>query len=162
MEKPTPSQWYGEQIVGINSLRKVVGSMLKDGKLDGYFTNHNLRRSGTTRLFQNGIDRKLVKEFMGHSSDAVDNYQVTSDEQRAQMSKIIQGGGSKNVSNRDSDAKLEVSMTNKCETGSMSCCCNGKEISINETNGKGDMIGQILKACKGGKATIKIELQFDN
>ena len=87
LEKPTPSQWYGEQIVGKNSLRNVVSAMLKDAKLDGFFTNHSLRRTGTTRLFQKGVDRKLIKEFTGHTSDAVDNYQVTSDAQREEMSR---------------------------------------------------------------------------
>ena len=43
--------------------------MLNNAKLNGFFTNHSLRCSGTTRLFQNGIDRKLVKESTGHTSD---------------------------------------------------------------------------------------------
>ena len=37
------------------------------------------------------MDRKLVKEITGHRSDAVDAYQVTSDEQRKMCSNIIQG-----------------------------------------------------------------------
>ena len=57
----------------------------------GFFSNHSLRRSSTTRLFHAGVDRKLIKEFTGHVSDAVDNYQVTSDAQRQQLSEIISG-----------------------------------------------------------------------
>ena len=42
--------------------------MLKDAELDGYFTNHSLKRSSTTCLFQVGVDRKIVKEFTLHTS----------------------------------------------------------------------------------------------
>ena len=66
----------------MNTLHKVVGKMLKSAELDGYFTNHSLHRSGTSRLFQAGIDRKIVKEYTGHVSDAVDKYQITSAEQK--------------------------------------------------------------------------------
>ena len=38
----------------------------------GFFTNHSLRCNSGTRLFQSGVDRKLIKESTGHCSDAVD------------------------------------------------------------------------------------------
>ena len=79
LDRITSAQWYGEQVIGKNTLRKVVSSMLKSANLDGYFTNHSLRRKSATRLFQAGVDRKLVKEFTGHVSDAMDKYQVISD-----------------------------------------------------------------------------------
>ena len=81
LTKTTPAQWYSTRVLGINAVKKTVGSLLKDAKLDGYFTNHSLCRSSTTRLFQAGVDHKLVKEFTGHSSDAVDKYQITSHDQ---------------------------------------------------------------------------------
>ena len=52
--------------MGQNSLGKVVQVLMKDAKIEGFFTNHSLRRSGGTRLFNAGIDRKLVKEATGH------------------------------------------------------------------------------------------------
>ena len=91
LEKPNSAQWYSCRVLGINSIRKVVSQMLKDAKLDGYFTYHSLQRSATTILFQAYVDRKLVKEFTGHASDAVDQYQITSDKQREGMSKIMAG-----------------------------------------------------------------------
>ena len=91
LEKMNPAQWYSTRVLGVNSIRSTVSQMLKDAKLDGYFTNHSLRSSGTTRLFQAGVDKKLIKEFTGHSSDAGDNDQVTSDQQRCEISAIIAG-----------------------------------------------------------------------
>ena len=91
LEKYSPAQWYGEQVVGLNTLKKVVSEMSKEAKLEGYFTNHSLHRTSTTRLFRKGIDRKIIKEFTGHTSDAVDQYQITSDCQREELSKAIAG-----------------------------------------------------------------------
>ena len=51
----------------------------------------SLHRISTTRLFQTGVDRKLVPEFTEHVSDAVDKYQLTSEGQREDMSKILKG-----------------------------------------------------------------------
>ena len=66
--------------------------MLKDVGLDGYFTNHSLRRPCATHLFQAGESTKIVKEIMGHISDAVNKYECTSDEQHMNASSIIQKG----------------------------------------------------------------------
>ena len=65
--------------------------MLKNAGLDGYFTNHSLRRTCVTRLFQTGTDVKLIKEITGHVSDSVHKYQTTSSDQRMHLSSIIQG-----------------------------------------------------------------------
>ena len=82
----------------MNSIYKVIKTMLSDARIDGYFTGHSLRRSGTTRLFQAGIDRNIVKEIMGHCSDAVDAYQVTSAEQKCNVSHVIAHKPSSTVS----------------------------------------------------------------
>ena len=58
LQNINPAQWYGEQVVGINSLKKVVKNLLGKANIDGYFTNHSLRRTGGSHLFQAGIDRK--------------------------------------------------------------------------------------------------------
>ena len=91
LEKPNPAQWYGEQVVGKHTLTKVVGKLLKTAQLDGFFTNHSLRRTGTTRLFRASVERKIVKEYTGHVSDAVDKYQVTSEAQNEELCKILGG-----------------------------------------------------------------------
>ena len=81
--------WYKGQVVGSNTLGKVVKGLLHDARIDGYFTGHSLRRTGTTRLCQAGVQKKLVKEISGHWSDAIDAYQVTSHEQKKQISHIL-------------------------------------------------------------------------
>ena len=73
---------------------------------DGFFSGHSLRRTGGSRLFQAGVQRKLVKEVTGHASDAIDKYQVTSDSQRAAMSNILQGNDSPKLEAKSEFAKV--------------------------------------------------------
>ena len=91
LRRTKPTCWYSTVPIGINRLRKTVGLLLKDAGLDCFFTNHSLRRTCATRLFQAGQDMKLVQEITGHISDAVYKYQCTSDAQKMRASGIIQG-----------------------------------------------------------------------
>ena len=69
--------------------KKVTGKLLQSVNNNGkFYTNHSLRRTSATRLFQTGVEHKLVKEVTGHTSDAIDKYQITSDEQRETVSKV--------------------------------------------------------------------------
>ena len=91
LQRPHPKQWYLTQVVGQNSIAKVVKTMMKDAKIEGFFTNHLTRRTDGTCFFRAGVQCKLVKETIGHSSDAIDKYQITSDGQRELMSNVIAG-----------------------------------------------------------------------
>ena len=66
-------------------------NLLGKANIEGYFTNHSLRRTGGSHLFQAGIERKIVKEITGHVSDVIDSYQLTSDEQRQACSEVLAG-----------------------------------------------------------------------
>ena len=82
LTKPKPTQWYCNQVVGQNTLAGVVKVLMKEAGIEGFFTNYSTRHTGGIRLFQAGVDRKLVKEATGHRSDSIDTYQITCDEQR--------------------------------------------------------------------------------
>ena len=71
LEKINPAQWYSTQVFRLNKIKQTVKEMLKSAKLDGFFTNHSLRCTGTSRLFQPGLDQKLVKEYLGYHSDTL-------------------------------------------------------------------------------------------
>ena len=160
LEKITPAQWYGEQVMGLNTIRKVVKEMLKG--LEGFYSNHSLRRTSTTRLFRSGIDRKLVKEFTGHSSDAVDAYQITSDNQRAEMSNIISGGKKEKVSKKQQECQSEMEFSIVSNDGKkpIGCSCNTQAVKLSESEKIGTMISNILERRQGGKAKIKLEIEF--
>ena len=103
-----PSVWYGSTPLGVNKVRSVVKEMLRNAGLDGFFTNHSLRRTAATRLYHAGENVKLIKEVTGHISDAVEKYETTSDAQRMRISSIIQG-----ESHSDGCVEVEEQVGNK-------------------------------------------------
>ena len=153
LQCPTPRQWYAGQVIGTNTIGKVVSELMQQGGIDGFFTNHSLRRSGGTRLFCAGVDRKLVKEVTGHRSDAVDNYQITGHDQRRAISKIVQGNVGEEVVKLDENEvkDTEVTVPPKKSAHAVS--------SSNVT----EIIQEVLKATSTkGKTVIRLEIEIHN
>ena len=89
--KASDSTWYTKQPVGVNTLRNVVKTLCEDTGIPGYYTNHSLRSSSVTRMYQSGVDEQLIQEITGHRSLAVQSYKQTSQSQRQRASQIISG-----------------------------------------------------------------------
>ena len=70
----SPGTWYSDKPMGVNALKVVVKNIAKEAGLEGKFSNHSLRASTATRLFQSGVDEQIIKEVTGHKSDAVRMY----------------------------------------------------------------------------------------
>ena len=168
LEKLNPAQWYGEAPVGRNTLSKVVTKLLKNASLDGYFTNHSLRRTSATRLFLAGIDKKIVQEVTGHASDALNKYQVTSNAQKQQVSHILQNQMSppsrpkKKEKPKSPVPSLEVNVTDKHSKGDyqFNCSCKRQKFNVNDGEELGNMISEIVSKRKSGTAKIKLEIEF--
>ena len=107
LEKPNPAQWFSCQVVGLNTIRQTIGELMKTTGLEGFFTNHSLRRSSTTCLFQAGVPKKIICEFTGHRSDALDRYEVTSEDQKEKVTKIIAGEIDQEIGSPDT-CKTEI------------------------------------------------------
>jgi len=60
--------WYLSIPLGHNSLQKIVPN---PAGVYGYFTNHSLRATNATRLFEAHVDEQLIMERTGNSSTAV-------------------------------------------------------------------------------------------
>ena len=70
---------------------------MKKAQFDGHYTNHSLRRSCATRLYDGtGVPKQLFQETAGHrSSDGVRAYKCSSSALKREASKILQGSLSK-------------------------------------------------------------------
>ena len=160
LERFTPAQWYGEQVVCLNSIRKVISTLAENAGLQGFFTNHSLRCTGITRLFQAGVDRKLVKEFSGHSSDAVDAYQITSDAQRKQISSVIAGeSDTKSTEKQVKSTDLAIEMN--VDLCSDECYCGKLESNKKEIDDITVMMKKMLRLNTGKKTKITISMEFE-
>ena len=175
-QKVMPSQWYCEQVVGQNTISKVVKKLMEEAKIEGFFTNHSLRRTGGTRLFRAGMDRKIVKEHTGHRSDAMDAYQITSEEQRQNVSNIlckkpsetasvpIVEGNEKDMGDVDVDVdvrKDEVGeaqiVVKQNEQNKVKCTSNVDVESV------GEIINSLVRQTgKKGKTVIKLEIEISH
>ena len=55
--------------------------------IQGYKTNHSIRTTAATRLYQAGVDKQVVMERTGHRSlEGVRSYKRTCDDQRGALS----------------------------------------------------------------------------
>ena len=162
LTKINPAQWYGEQVVGINLIKKVVKSLLGRANIEGYFTNHSLHRTGGTRLFQAGIERKIIKEVTGHSSDAIYGYQLTSDMQREEVSKVLASKDDGKVIEKEIKSKPKEKSVDKIEltqsipvvssvtsNGRTACSCS-KTYTPNGNN-FGDMKSSIIEGSRNAR-----------
>ena len=165
-QKPNPACWYSREVIGQNSIGKIIGSLMESAGYQGFFSGHSLRRSGGTRLFQAGVQRKLVKEMTGHTSDAIDKYQVTSDSQKHAMSKILQGNPVATTTSNSEISKVGGTAVDACNVPNVkeampsvnenvSCVVSQKDKQFS------GLIEQIIQSVNANsKAKIKIEIEF--
>ena len=116
LDKPRGHVWFGAQSVGRHKLDTVVAEICKDGNLLGYRTNHSLRASAATRMFDAEVDEQLICEVTGHRSSAVRSYKRTNTAQKRKMSAIVQGQSDcaqtvKKCCTTQSNADADVSVT---------------------------------------------------
>ena len=69
--------------------------MCNEARINGNFTNHSLRASGATQLFQNDVPEKVISEVTGHhSTKALREYERVAIQQKQVASNILTSGSS--------------------------------------------------------------------
>lgn len=68
LQAQKPHIWYSRQPYGANTLAKFVKDMCDAAGITGYRTNHSLRATTATRLYQSGVDEMLIMHKTGHRS----------------------------------------------------------------------------------------------
>lgn len=68
----------------------MVKRMCSEGNIDEKFTNHSLKASGATELFQNKVPEKAIQEITGHwSLKALRQYEKVSSVQKQAASNTL-------------------------------------------------------------------------
>ena len=105
--------WFARQCIGQHKLQKMVKTMFKDAKIDGNFTNHSLRATGATALFNAGVPEAVIQKRTGHkSSDALQLYERVNDDQLQAVSNIL---GSTSSTKSTYNEALKESFSKKSE-----------------------------------------------
>ena len=90
LKKPKSDCWYSNIPFGHNTLSRTVRQLCDSAGIDGYKTNHSLRVSNATRLFQSGVDEQLIMSRTGHRSvEGVRAYKRISGDQKLQLSDFL-------------------------------------------------------------------------
>lgn len=70
LSKPNGDCWFSTQPVGHNTLTNTVKTLCQQAGVDGHYTNHSLRATAATRLFEAKVDEQLIMQRTGHSTTA--------------------------------------------------------------------------------------------
>ena len=94
LRSPTETCWFSNQPLGHNTLGKTVARLCSSAGIQGYKTNHSLRATSTSRLYQSGAEEQQVMERTGHRSvEGVRSCKRTSEKQRQALSDILNRPG---------------------------------------------------------------------
>ena len=86
--------WYAATPVGRETLHKKFRLMCQQAGIDGNKTNHSLRATGATQLYESGVPEKLIQERTGHRSlEALRMYERTNENQHKAVSSILSATG---------------------------------------------------------------------
>ena len=115
LAKPKGEIWYYKKAVGRETLGNVVKKIMKNAGFERHYTNHSLRRSSASRLYDAGMPEQVIQETTGHrSSYGVKAYKCTSSSLKRKASEILQGnlpktkGDTKSKSMDDKPTDCEV------------------------------------------------------
>ena len=90
LKTPKGNVWFTKLSIGHNTLSNTVRHVCEAGGITGFKTNHSLRVTTATRLFQSGVDEQLIMSSTGcHSIEGVRTYKRVSEEQKMGLSCIL-------------------------------------------------------------------------
>ena len=82
--------WFCAVPIGKNFLSTMLKDMCQEAGIEGHKTNHSLRATGASELFEAGVPEKIIKERTGHRSlEALRVYEHTSTEQQQAVSAVL-------------------------------------------------------------------------
>ena len=78
--------------IGIHTIQKTIPRVCMIAGAGRFKTNHSLRVTAASRLYQEGLDEQLIMERIGHRSlDGVRAYKQTSREQQELVLAALKG-----------------------------------------------------------------------
>lgn len=105
--KKLTTVWYTNRPIGKNQLCKFLADMCNRVGVRGRKTNHSLRATCATRLYQAGVEEQQIMERTGHRSVVgVRTYKRTSDVQMSHTSAILDNKKLREVANESSGSNF--------------------------------------------------------
>ena len=106
LEKPRGDCWYTKSPIGHNTLARTINGLFESAGISGHFTNHSLRATAATRMFDAGVDEQLIMNRTGHSSTSgVRSYKRITHGLREMTSSVLNAPNPTDSVRVDSDIK---------------------------------------------------------
>ena len=86
------SPWYDCVPLGKEKLQKFVEVMCKEAGINGKKTNHSLRATGATAIFNASVPEKMIRDVTGHRSKALMLYEHPSIERQKAVTSVLMNG----------------------------------------------------------------------
>ena len=83
------SPWYENSLVGKEKLRTFLSAMCKEAGICEQKTNHSLRATGTTAMFNASVPEKMIREVTGHRSSALHLYERPTLKQQKDVTSVL-------------------------------------------------------------------------
>ena len=87
-----PNVWYDCAPVGAHKLKTFLECMCKEAGISQKKTNHSLRATGASALFNAGVPEKLIGGVTGHRSKALQLYERPTTQQLQETSAVLVQG----------------------------------------------------------------------
>lgn len=85
--------WNCKSRVGVNKLKSIIPEISAESGLCVHYTNHSLRATAVTRMYNKGVPETVIAEKSGHRSmKALCAYEKTSEDQEKLAGQSIQAG----------------------------------------------------------------------
>ena len=82
--------WYFRDQYPRKKLQNMLKMMCQEAGVEGNFTNHSLRATGTTTLFDAGVPESIIQKRTGHRSlDALRTYERVTPSQELAVAKVL-------------------------------------------------------------------------
>jgi len=138
------SPWYDPVPVGKNKLGNMVRDMCEDAQIP-HKTNHSLRATGTTTMFQSNVPENIIQKTTGHrSTSALRMYERISAEQHQAVSRVM-------MSSKPTSFPAQMECSRAVETSQMTV----KNVAANPGSDLQRVFGDLTN-CTIGKITINI------
>jgi len=102
---------YGNQVLGINKLKRIIKIVCQRAGLQGNFSNHSGKKTCATQLYTAGIDEQDIMARTGHRSEkAVRKYKIQNDIIGSKVSAILdpQQPRKRKTSENDDDNSMDI------------------------------------------------------
>ena len=81
---------YKNQRVGVNTLKNMLSDLSRKSGIGVHYTNHSLRATSITRMFNSGLQEKVIAETSRHKSvKALRCYEHTSTAQQQEVTASV-------------------------------------------------------------------------